>query len=93
MEELIEFYGKPKAIRIDNRRGMTSARFINWAERHGIEPCYVKLGKPNQNAFVELLGIGRNLTGESQTLEHIGGGSKTRHRVVNHSNHVRTPLL
>jgi putative transposase len=53
MEELIEFYGKPKAIRMDNGPEMTSAKFVSWAERHGIELRYIQPGKPNQNAFVE----------------------------------------
>jgi putative transposase len=41
MEELIEFYGKPKAIRMDNGPEMTSAKFVSWAERHGIELRYI----------------------------------------------------
>jgi putative transposase len=36
MEESIEFYGKPKAIRMDNGPEMTSAKFVSWAEQHGI---------------------------------------------------------
>ena len=53
MEELIEFYGKPKAIRMDNGPEMTSEKFVSWAEQHGIELRYIQPGKPNQNAFVE----------------------------------------
>jgi putative transposase len=36
MDELIEFYGKPQAIRMDNGPEMTSAKFVSWAEQHGI---------------------------------------------------------
>jgi putative transposase len=53
LDELIDFYGKPKAIRIDNGREMTLARFVSWAEQHGIELRCIQPGKPNQNAFVE----------------------------------------
>jgi putative transposase len=53
MEELIKFYGKPKAIRMDAGPEMTSAKLVSWAERHGIELRYIQPGKPNQNAFVE----------------------------------------
>ncbi len=53
LDELIDFYGTPKAIRMDNGPEMTSAKFVSWAEQHGIELRYIQPGKPNQNAFVE----------------------------------------
>ncbi len=53
MEELIEIYGTPKVIRVDNGLEMTSAKFVSWAEQHGIELRYIQTGKPKQNAFVE----------------------------------------
>ncbi len=53
LDELIDFYSKPKAIRMDNGPEMTSAKFVSWGEQHGIELRYIQPGKPNQNAFVE----------------------------------------
>jgi putative transposase len=53
LNELIDFYDKPKAIRMDNGPEMTSAKFVSWAEQHGIELRYTQPGKPKQNAFVE----------------------------------------
>jgi len=53
MNQLIEVYGKPYAIRMDNGPEMTSQTFIEWAEEMGIELLYIQPGKPNQNAFVE----------------------------------------
>ncbi len=53
MDELIEFYGKPQAIRMDNGPEMTSAKFVSWAEQHGIALRFIQPGKPNQNAFIE----------------------------------------
>lgn len=53
LDELIDFYGKPLAIRMDNGPEMTSAKFMSWAEQHGIELGYIQPGKPNQNAFIE----------------------------------------
>lgn len=53
LNELIDFYGKPQAIRMDNGPEMTSAKFVSWAEQQGIELRYIQPGKPNQNAFVE----------------------------------------
>jgi len=37
MNELIEFYGKPEAIRLDNGPELTSEFFTDWAKEHGIE--------------------------------------------------------
>jgi putative transposase len=53
MDELIEFYGKPQAIRKDNGPEMATAKFVSWAERQGIAMRFMQPGKPNQNAFVE----------------------------------------
>jgi putative transposase len=53
MEELIEFYGTPKAIRMDNGPEMMAAKLVSWAQQHGIELRYIQPGKPKQNAFVE----------------------------------------
>ena len=49
---LIEAYGMPEAIRMDNGTEMTS-QTIEWAEEMGIELLFIQPGKPNQNAFVE----------------------------------------
>ena len=53
MDELIDFYGKPRAIRMDNGPEMTSDLFVTWAKELGIELRYIQPGKPNQNAYVE----------------------------------------
>ncbi len=37
LDELIDFYGKPQAIRMDNGLEMTSAKYVSWAQRQGIE--------------------------------------------------------
>ena len=53
MNELIEVYGKPQAIRLDNGPEMTAQSFIDWAERQNITLRFIQPGKPNQNAFIE----------------------------------------
>ena len=53
MNQLIEVYGKPHAIRMDNGPEMTSEKFIEWAKEQGIVLMFIQPGKPNQNAFVE----------------------------------------
>jgi putative transposase len=41
MDELIEFYSKPRAIRFDNVPEMTSDLFVSWAQEHGIELRFI----------------------------------------------------
>lgn len=53
MNEFLEFYGKPEAIRLDNGPELTSESFTDWAKEHGIELRFIQPGKPNQNAFIE----------------------------------------
>lgn len=53
MEQLVEVYGLPEAIRMDNGPEMTAELFIDWAERNGVKLLFIQPGKPNQNAFVE----------------------------------------
>lgn len=53
LEQLIEIYGKPAALRSDNGPEFTSATFSDWCEEKGIEIRYIQPGKPDQNAFVE----------------------------------------
>lgn len=53
LERLIDYYGKPQAIRLDNGPEMTSQRFVDWARAQDIRLRYIQPGKPNQNAFIE----------------------------------------
>lgn len=53
MNELIEVYGRPRAIRLDNGPEMTAESFVKWAQDEGIALWYIQPGKPNQNAYIE----------------------------------------
>jgi putative transposase len=53
MDQLIEVYGKPQAIRMAHGPAMTSQGFMDWAERHGVKLIFIQPGEPNQNAFIE----------------------------------------
>src|SRR5690554_589911 len=53
LEQVIEWRGKPAAIRCDNGPEYLSSELINWAERHQITMLYIQPGKPTQNAYVE----------------------------------------
>ena len=53
LNQVIEWRGKPKAIRCDNGPEYISAKIINWAEDHKIHLNHIQPGKPQQNAYVE----------------------------------------
>jgi putative transposase len=53
MDQLVEVYGKPRAVRLDNGPELTADAFVEWARKNNIELLFIQPGKPNQNAFVE----------------------------------------
>ena len=50
MDRLVDWYGAPLSIRMDNGPKMTSHDFVEWAQRYGIALNYIE---PNQNAYIE----------------------------------------
>ena len=53
LEQIIEWRGKPAAIRCDNGPEYLSAALVTWANRQHITLMYIQPGKPTQNAYVE----------------------------------------
>lgn len=53
LARLIEWYGAPLSIRMDNGPEMRSHDFAQWAAERGIALNYIQPGKPNQNAYIE----------------------------------------
>ena len=53
MQRLIELFGKPKALRLDNGSELTSTAFTEWCAEQRIELRFIQPGKPDQNAFNE----------------------------------------
>ena len=53
LEELVVFYGTPRAIRVDNGPEFTSEVFVEWCRKRGIEVRFIQPGKPDQNAYIE----------------------------------------
>lgn len=52
-KQIIEWRGKPTAIRCDNGPEYLSAAITQWAQQTGIELQYIQPGQPQQNAYVE----------------------------------------
>jgi putative transposase len=53
LEQIIEWRGRPQALRCDNGPEYISAALQSWAESRGIRLDYIQPGKPQQNAYVE----------------------------------------
>lgn len=53
LTQIIEWRGKPAAIRCDNGPEYISGALQTWADRQGIKLDYIQPGKPQQNAYIE----------------------------------------
>ena len=53
LDRIIEWRGKPGAIRCDNGSEYISGALQQWAGQHGIKLDYIQPGSPQQNAYVE----------------------------------------
>ena len=53
LNQIIEWRGKPRAIRCDNGPEYISGKLITWAVAQQIRIEYIQPGKPQQNAYVE----------------------------------------
>ena len=53
LEQIIEWRGKPLAIRCDNGPENISGVIQAWAQQAGITLQYIQPGKPQQNAYIE----------------------------------------
>lgn len=53
LDRIIEWRGKPGAIRCDNGPEYISGALQQWAEQHGIKLDYIQPGNPQQNAYIE----------------------------------------
>ena len=52
LDQIIEWRGKPAAIRCDNVPELLAGPNIEWAENNRITLIYIQPGKPTQNAYV-----------------------------------------
>ncbi len=53
LENIIEWRGKPSAIRCDNGPEYLAQALVDWANDKHITLLYIQPGKPTQNAYVE----------------------------------------
>ena len=53
LDQIIEWRGKPTALRCDNGPEYLSQTLVEWANAHRITLLYIQPGKPTQNAYIE----------------------------------------
>ena len=53
LNQIIEWRGKPQAIRDDNGPEYISGTLMTWAEKHGVRLEHIQPGKPQQNVYIE----------------------------------------
>jgi len=53
LEQIIEWRGKPKALRCDNGPEYISAALTKWVEQNNIKLIFIQPGNPQQNAYIE----------------------------------------
>jgi putative transposase len=53
LEQLVERYGRPEVIRVDNGSEFTSRVVDSWAFQRGIRLDFIRPGKPVENAHIE----------------------------------------
>ena len=53
LDDLIDFYGKPRRIRIDNGPEYRSDALTLWAQKQKIKLLFIEPGKPTQNSYIE----------------------------------------
>lgn len=53
LDRIIEWRGRPGAIRVDNGPEYVSHALRQWAEQRGIALHHIEPGKPQQNAYIE----------------------------------------
>jgi len=53
LNQIIEWRGLPRTIRVDNSLEYVSGTLMAWAEKRGVRLEYIQPGKPQQNANIE----------------------------------------
>jgi len=83
LEQVIEWRGKPAALRCDNGPEYISSQMVEWANKNKITLLYIQPGKPTQNAYIERF----NRTARHEWLDMHTFNS------IEHAQHLATQWL
>lgn len=83
LEQVIEWRGKPAALRCDNGPEYISDQMVEWANKNKITLIYIQPGKPTQNAYIERF----NRTARHEWLDMHTFNS------IEHAQHLATEWL
>ena len=90
LERIIEWRGKPMAIRCDNGPEYISQQLMDWAKKKDIRLQYIQPGKPQQNAYVERFNrTVRHEWLDQHLFESIAHAQETATRWLWHYNNER----
>lgn len=53
LDQVIEWKGRPRAIRSDNGPEYVGKALTEWAQKNGVRLDYIQPGKPQKNAYIE----------------------------------------
>ena len=53
LEQLQDYHGLPKSLRMDNGPEFRSKLLLEWAKNRKVELIFIQPGKPTQNAYIE----------------------------------------
>lgn len=53
LDQIVDWYGYPTRIRIDNGPEFISKHLMSWAQDHGVLLDFIQPGQPAQNAYIE----------------------------------------
>ena len=82
LNQLVAFYGRPRAFRLDNGPELTAQVFVDWCNQQGIARHYIQPGKPAQNAFIERFNRTLSRGGPQRLSVHVHAPSAATLRCV-----------
>lgn len=81
LDRLLEWRGKPEALRVDNGPEFIAQAMQDWCYVHQIKLMFIQKGKPHQNGYIERF----NRTFRDEVLDVFAFESLTQARTYSHA--------
>ncbi|EED31984.1 integrase, catalytic region [gamma proteobacterium NOR5-3] len=82
LDQIIEWRGKPEALRCDNGPEYISQALVAWANQQRITLMYIQPGKPTQNAYRTLQSHGTARVARFTFLCFVGSRAEFSHTMA-----------